>query len=183
MAARVPVVVSDTGGLSEIVEHDKTGVKTFPNDSDSLAWGITRLLKDPSYADTIRRNAYQKIVEDYNWDKIANEMTSIYNQVATSIQPRPATVPEVPFPLPGFEKYPTEFRLLLVMHVLGVATREKAKSVNELSQVLGMGVVDIHRLLEELLKLGYVESCRDRSRRVLYYLTQAGITKACSLFS
>ncbi len=46
MAAKSPVVVSDTGGLSEIVEHDVTGVKVYPDNPDSLAWGITKVLLD-----------------------------------------------------------------------------------------------------------------------------------------
>ena len=45
MAARSPVVASDTGGLSEIIEHEVTGVKVYPNNPDSLAWGITKVLR------------------------------------------------------------------------------------------------------------------------------------------
>jgi glycosyltransferase involved in cell wall biosynthesis len=37
-------VVSDTGGLSEIVEHDVTGVKVYANNPESLAWGVTKVL-------------------------------------------------------------------------------------------------------------------------------------------
>ena len=44
MAAKSPVVASDTGGLSEIIEHDVTGVKVYPNNPDSLAWGINKVL-------------------------------------------------------------------------------------------------------------------------------------------
>ena len=50
MAAKSPVVVSDTGGLSEIVDHDITGVKVYPNNADSLAWGITKVLLDDSFS-------------------------------------------------------------------------------------------------------------------------------------
>jgi len=39
MAAKTPVVVSNTGGLSEIVEHDKTGTKVYAGNPDSVAWG------------------------------------------------------------------------------------------------------------------------------------------------
>ena len=39
MAAKSPVVVSDTGGLSEIVDHDVTGVKVYPNNPESLSLG------------------------------------------------------------------------------------------------------------------------------------------------
>jgi len=86
MAARVPVVVSDTGGLSEIVEHDKTGVKTFPNDSDSLAWGITRVLLDPSYAEMIKEMAYEEVLKKYDWNHIGEETGALYERVHEECQ-------------------------------------------------------------------------------------------------
>lgn len=49
-AARVPVVVSDTCGFPEVVRHTQTGVVTYTNDADSLAWGILEVLKNPGYA-------------------------------------------------------------------------------------------------------------------------------------
>jgi glycogen(starch) synthase len=81
MAAKSPVVVSDTGGLSEIVEHDVTGVKVYPNNPDSLAWGITKILLDETYRNRIRENAYRKVQEKYDWDKIAQQTKRIYEGV------------------------------------------------------------------------------------------------------
>ncbi|MEM3626789.1 MAG: glycosyltransferase family 4 protein [Candidatus Bathyarchaeia archaeon] len=81
MAAKSPVVVSDTGGLSEIVEHDVTGVKVYPNNPDSLAWGITKVLTDGAYAKMIKENAYQKIQKFYNWNNIAQQTKKIYEIV------------------------------------------------------------------------------------------------------
>jgi len=81
MAAKSPVVVSDTGGLSEIVEHDVSGVKAYVNNPDSLAWGITRVLSDDSYANWLRNNAYKRIKEKYDWNVIAQQTKSIYNAV------------------------------------------------------------------------------------------------------
>jgi glycogen(starch) synthase len=81
MAAKSPVVVSDTGGLSEIVDHDVTGVKVYPNNADSLAWGITKVLLDDGYRNSIRENAYKTIQEKYNWDKIAQQTRHMYETV------------------------------------------------------------------------------------------------------
>ena len=81
MAAKSPVVVSDTGGLSEIVDHDLTGVKVFPNNTESLAWGITKILLDDNFRNNIRQNAYRKIQEKYDWDKIAQRTKRIYEGV------------------------------------------------------------------------------------------------------
>lgn len=81
MAARSPVVVSETGGLSELVEHDVTGFKCYANDSDSLAQGITRILGDEGYADLLRKNAFDRVRTVYNWDKIADQTKEFYVNV------------------------------------------------------------------------------------------------------
>lgn len=81
MAAKSPVVASDTGGLSEIIEHDVTGVKVYPNNPDSLAWGITKVLLDENYRKRIRENAYKRVQEKYNWEKIALQTNRIYEGV------------------------------------------------------------------------------------------------------
>jgi glycogen(starch) synthase len=81
MAAKSPVVVSDTGGLSEIVEHDVNGVKVYPENPDSLAWGITKVLLDKKYANWIRNNAYKTVLEKYDWDKISQQTKTVYQRV------------------------------------------------------------------------------------------------------
>jgi glycogen(starch) synthase len=81
MAAQSPVVVSDAGGLSEIVEHDVTGIKAYVNNPSSLAWGITRALLNEEYAKTVRANAYKKVQEVYNWNNIAQKTKALYETV------------------------------------------------------------------------------------------------------
>jgi glycogen(starch) synthase len=81
MAAKSPVVASDTGGLSEIIEHDVTGVKVYTNNPDSLAWGITKVLQDEGYANHLRENAYKRIQEKFDWEKIAHQTKKIYEGV------------------------------------------------------------------------------------------------------
>jgi glycosyltransferase involved in cell wall biosynthesis len=81
MAARSPVVVSDTGGLSEIVEHDISGVKVYVNNPDSLAWGINRILIDDGFANWLRTNAFKRVQEKYNWDKIGQQTSNIFRTV------------------------------------------------------------------------------------------------------
>lgn len=81
IAAKSPIIVSDTGGLSEIVEHDITGVKVYPDNPDSLAWGITRVLTNESYARLLKENAYKKVREKYNWNLIAQQTKAVYETV------------------------------------------------------------------------------------------------------
>jgi len=81
MAAKTPLVASNSGGLSEIVEHDRTGTKVHPGNADSVAWGVTKVLLDSGYANWIRHNAYQKALEVYDWTKIAKETKEFYERI------------------------------------------------------------------------------------------------------
>lgn len=78
MAANTPVVVSDTGGLSEIVWHDHDGLKVWPGHSESLAWGINRVLDDHNHSSWLIENADRKVREIFNWRKVANRTRETY---------------------------------------------------------------------------------------------------------
>ncbi|HHP7232950.1 MAG TPA: glycosyltransferase family 4 protein [Xenococcaceae cyanobacterium] len=80
-AARVPVVVSDTGGLPEVVQHTKTGVVTYTNNADSLAWGILEVLQNPGYRHWLVDNAYQSLAIRFNWEQLAQQTEVIYHRV------------------------------------------------------------------------------------------------------
>ncbi|MGI6711570.1 MAG: glycosyltransferase family 4 protein [Bacillota bacterium] len=81
MAAHTPVVVSDVGGLSEIVEHGVDGLKIYSGNPNSLADNIIRLLKDPVLANDLQKKAYQKINNCFSWKKITRETRDVYQVV------------------------------------------------------------------------------------------------------
>ena len=78
MAAGTPVVATNIGGLSEIIEHDRTGVLVYPEDPGSIAWGINKVLSDPKYADWLVRNARRKVRKAYSWEAIAKRTVEVY---------------------------------------------------------------------------------------------------------
>lgn len=81
MAARVPVVASQVGGLAEVVEHDKTGVYAYPGSSDSIAWAIERVLSDPGYRDWLVKNAFEAIKNRFSWEAVAKQTVGVYKRV------------------------------------------------------------------------------------------------------
>ncbi len=80
-ASRVPVVVSDTGGFPEVVQHTKTGVVTWVNNPDSLAWGILEVLKNPGYRQWLVDNAYEDLQRRFSWPKLAQQTEAVYQRV------------------------------------------------------------------------------------------------------
>ncbi len=77
-AAYVPVVVSDTGGLPEVVRHSETGVVTYVNDAGSIAWGILRVLQDPEYRKTLVENAARELTDRFAWPRLARQTQDIF---------------------------------------------------------------------------------------------------------
>jgi len=82
MAAGTPVVATNIGGLSEIIEHDRTGVLVYPRNPESIAWGVNRVLSDRKYADWLVRNARKKVLEAYSWEEIAKRTVEVYESAS-----------------------------------------------------------------------------------------------------
>jgi glycosyltransferase involved in cell wall biosynthesis len=81
MAARVPVVVSEVGGLREVVRHAETGITIRPNDPGSCAWGIIHTLQHPEWAAQRVENAYREVLSVYNWSAIARQTVKVYERI------------------------------------------------------------------------------------------------------
>ncbi|RJS94523.1 glycosyltransferase family 1 protein [Candidatus Bathyarchaeota archaeon] len=82
MAAGVPVVAANVGGLSEIVEHERTGVLVYPGNPESIAWGVNRVLSDSAFSEWLVKNAKRKVQEVYSWDAIAKRTAALYEEAS-----------------------------------------------------------------------------------------------------
>ena len=81
MVTKTPVVISDVGGFSEIVEHNVNGLKVYPGDSASLAHNLLRILSDRQLAANLIANSYQEVKTKYNWKTIAKKTIDVYQKV------------------------------------------------------------------------------------------------------
>ncbi|PYG87612.1 N-acetyl-alpha-D-glucosaminyl L-malate synthase BshA [Ruminiclostridium sufflavum DSM 19573] len=81
MVAGIPVVVSDAGGLNEIVTHKEDGMKFYNGNSNSLADCILELLKDEALSEKICSSAMEKVHKLYNWNNISKMISDEYKYV------------------------------------------------------------------------------------------------------
>jgi glycosyltransferase involved in cell wall biosynthesis len=84
MAARIPLVVTNIGGFAEIIQHNVTGLAVYPEDADSLAWGICETLRDPAAAQQRTRFAYDIVTSTYSWNIIARRTVQLYRDLAAA---------------------------------------------------------------------------------------------------
>ncbi|HET7555973.1 MAG TPA: glycosyltransferase family 4 protein [Gaiellaceae bacterium] len=75
MGCGLPCVVTDVGGLPELVEDGKTGVLVPPRDADALAAALIALLSDPARAAKLGRAGYEKARTQLTWRAVADRMS------------------------------------------------------------------------------------------------------------
>lgn len=81
MAAGAPVIVPDTGGISELINSGFDGLKFNTGSVESLAHQIIQLLGQPQLMEQFRQQAYKKVVNLFSWDHIASQTITLYKQV------------------------------------------------------------------------------------------------------
>jgi glycosyltransferase involved in cell wall biosynthesis len=79
-----PVVASDAGGLSEVVEHERTGLTVPPGDVDALAEALLRVLRDRGNAARLAREGHRIAGERHSEDLWLDRMIAIYERLAAA---------------------------------------------------------------------------------------------------
>ena len=79
MSAGVPVVTTDTGGITEVVGD--AAVLVAPGDTDALADGLAKVLADSTLADDLRSRGLANL-ERFSWDRTATELAALYRRLA-----------------------------------------------------------------------------------------------------
>ncbi len=81
MALGRPVIVADSGGLPEMIEHELSGLHCAPGDPVSLCEQICRVIEDRSLRDFIGRNARQRAVNQFSLEAHARTLWSVYEDI------------------------------------------------------------------------------------------------------
>lgn len=93
MLSGTPTIVSDVGGLNEIVEHGVTGMKSYVGNANSIADSVLALLFDPKLCANISQNAIKKVKENYNWAKITDNTYYVYQlAIGKTVQEKEAAM-------------------------------------------------------------------------------------------
>jgi len=83
MAAGVPVVASDIAGYREVVRDGVDGLLVPPGDAAALAAAVRRVLDDPALAARLRE-AGRVRAETYSWERVTDQIESIYRELAST---------------------------------------------------------------------------------------------------
>lgn len=79
MAAGIPIVSSNLGGIPDVVKHGENGLLAKPYDVKMVAENLIKLLKDDEMRKEMGENGL-KMIKNYSWDKITIETEKLYKK-------------------------------------------------------------------------------------------------------
>ena len=85
-AAGRPVVVSDAGGLPEVVGDGITGIVVPKEDPAAAAAALLDLVNNPSKRTELGQAARQHVRDNYAWDRCVEKMLSVYERTILNSQ-------------------------------------------------------------------------------------------------
>ena len=81
MAACLPIVASDTGGIKELINHNKNGLLFTPGNSDELVSQIKFLIDNPSTALKLSEQAGYYVRAECSPERVAEQTFDFYKKV------------------------------------------------------------------------------------------------------
>lgn len=76
-----PVIVSNVGGLPEVVENEKTGFIVEKENPYSIADALNILLSNEQLRNQLGTNGRTKVIKEYNWIDSVDKIIFIYNSI------------------------------------------------------------------------------------------------------
>lgn len=87
-ACEVPVVVSDVGGLPEVVDEGKTGYSLAADNTDQIVKRLAELVSDAEKRFEMGKAGREFVKEFYSWDKNVCEMEAVYSKICNMETPK-----------------------------------------------------------------------------------------------
>ena len=81
LAASRPVVATDVGGVSRLIEHEVTGLLIPPRDANAAAQAIARALSEPERAQSWAECGRQKVQREWSLERMLAQHRALYREV------------------------------------------------------------------------------------------------------
>ena len=74
MASELPVISTREGGLAEFMVDGETGWVVEKDQPEQIAAAVIDIMENPTKVKGITKRARAMVLEDYNWDRVAEKM-------------------------------------------------------------------------------------------------------------
>ena len=80
MAMEIPVISTDITGIPELITDGETGVLVPQEDSIRLAEAIIKVKTHPNFAERIRKNGRERVLQEFDVKKNVRKLTAIFER-------------------------------------------------------------------------------------------------------
>jgi len=80
-AAKLPVIITNVGGISKICKNKENALIVPPKNSEAIAEALKTLLENKTLREKIGKNGRKEVERKYNWESIAKQIDDIYQGV------------------------------------------------------------------------------------------------------
>ncbi len=81
LAVGLPVVASNTGGVSEIVADNQSGFLVNPENTEELASALAKLISDRQLREEFGAHGQQQVAKLYDWKNNLDDMETVYREL------------------------------------------------------------------------------------------------------
>jgi len=81
MSSNTPVVASDQGQISEVIQEGVNGLLVPPGDAPALAAALKKLIDDPDLRCRLGQQARQDSIKKHSWDHYITHLEQVYESV------------------------------------------------------------------------------------------------------
>jgi glycosyltransferase involved in cell wall biosynthesis len=80
MAAELPVVATQVGGIPELIDHGRNGLLVPAGDPEALAGGLMQVLDEPGLASALASAARATIEQRYSFERMVSDFETLYEE-------------------------------------------------------------------------------------------------------
>jgi len=94
MAAARPMVVTRTGAIPELIEHEQTGLVVTPGSAYEMAIALDRFLRDRAFSEACAHATHASAKRRYDTRRVLPQMLEAYAEAADFYQGAPRPMPQ-----------------------------------------------------------------------------------------
>ena len=81
MAAQIPVIATEVGGIPDFLEDNKTGLFCNVKDPEDIAKKVKIILENEELKNKLIGNGYEMVMNSYSWKIVSEKMSNILNKL------------------------------------------------------------------------------------------------------
>ena len=87
MASGLPCVVTDVGGVRDVITQPTQGEPVDASDLDGLVDRLIEIIDDQPRRGVMRREARRRVMQSYSLESTADELSALYRRLADTDRP------------------------------------------------------------------------------------------------